>query len=255
MNMNIKVMSFNLRTRVASDGINCFDNRVDRILETIRTESPDLIGFQEATDGMREIISNAISDEYIMLGAGRNADYTGEGVPIAFKRSFASLFSFETFWLSATPSAPGSCFEKVEQSRCPRIAVIAKLVPNGYGKTITFCNTHLDHMSDTARLLGMSTILQKLSECGEGLILTGDMNARPDSLPITAARAFDGGRLLEASEPIDATFHAWGSRAIKIDYIFSDLPSSNAYHVPDEPAEGQPYISDHYPICATLSLF
>ena len=99
-----------------------------------------------------------------------------------------------------------------------------------------------------ARLLGMSTILQKLSECGEGLILTGDMNARPDSLPITAARAFDGGRLLEASEPIDVTFHAWGTRAIKIDYIFSDFPALGAHHVTDEPVEGQPYISDHYPV-------
>ena len=252
--MNLKVMSFNLRTRVDADGINCFDNRIDRILETIRTESPDLIGFQEATDAMREIIANLISDEYVMLGSGRNADYTGESVPIAYKRSAASLLSFETFWLSATPAVPGSCFQQVEQSRCPRVAVVARLIPKGYGKPITFCNTHLDHMSDTARLLGMSQILQKLSLCGEGVILTGDMNARPDSLPITAARAFDGGRLSEASEPIEVTFHGWGTRAIKIDYIFSDFPSSNAYHVKDEPAEGTPYISDHYPICATLDI-
>ena len=109
-------------------------------------------------------------------------------------------------------------------------------------------------MSDKARLLGMSTVLQRLSTFGNGIILTGDMNARPDSLPITAAKAFDSGRLLEASAPIDVTFHEWGKLAIKIDYIFSDFPASNAYHVKDEPAEGMPYISDHYPICATLDV-
>ena len=252
--MNIKIMSFNLRCRVEADGINYFDNRIDRIIETIRTESPDIIGFQEATDGMREIISEAISDEYVMLGAGRNADYTGESVPMAYKRRFASLLSFDTFWLSASPDVPGSRFEEVEQSRCPRTAVIAALVPKGYGKPITFCNTHLDHMSDTARLLGMTTVLQRLSDCHTPVILTGDMNARPDSAPIKAAIAYDGGRLKEASAGIDVTFHNWGARAIKIDYIFSDLPSKDAYHVIDEPAEGTPYISDHYPICATLSL-
>ena len=203
---------------------------------------------------MREIISRAISDEYVMLGAGREVDYSGEGVPMAYKRSFASLLSFDTFWLSASPEIPGSRFEEVEQSRCPRTAVIAKLVPKGYGKPITFCNTHLDHMSDTARLLGMTAVLQRLSGCRTPLILTGDMNARPGSLPIKAVSAYDGGRLKEASDGIDITFHGWGKRAIKIDYIFSDLPSRDAYHVIDEPAEGTPYISDHYPICATLSL-
>ena len=89
--MDIKIMSFNLRCRVEADGINYFDNRIDRIIETIRTESPDIIGFQEATGGMREIISRAISDEYVMLGAGREVDYSGESVPMAYKRSFASL--------------------------------------------------------------------------------------------------------------------------------------------------------------------
>ena len=252
--MDIKIMSFNLRCRVEADGINCFDNRIDRILETIRTESPDVIGFQEATDGMRKIISDAISDEYVMIGAGRNADYTGESVPMAYKKSFASLLSFNTFWLSATPNVPGTRFEEVEQSRCPRTAVIAELVPYGYGKPITFCNTHLDHMSDTARLLGMTAILERLSTCRTPIFLTGDMNARPDSSPIKTALAFDGGRLKEATEGIETTFHNWGMRAIKIDYIFSDLPANGAYHVKDEPSEGTPYISHHYPICATFTL-
>ena len=45
--MELKVMSFNLRTDTPKDGINAFSERYPRVLEVIRNEKPDLIGFQE----------------------------------------------------------------------------------------------------------------------------------------------------------------------------------------------------------------
>ena len=58
--MEMKIMSFNLRTEARSDGINYFPHRKSRILSAIETESPDLIGFQEATDTMRDWLIEAL---------------------------------------------------------------------------------------------------------------------------------------------------------------------------------------------------
>ena len=41
--MKLKIMTFNLRVRVESDGVNCFDNRREKIFSVIDSEKPDLI--------------------------------------------------------------------------------------------------------------------------------------------------------------------------------------------------------------------
>lgn len=43
--MNVKVMTFNLRTPSKIDGDNHFTNREGNILKAIKEEAPDLIGF------------------------------------------------------------------------------------------------------------------------------------------------------------------------------------------------------------------
>ena len=49
----LKVMTFNIRVEADIDGINNLVNRREKILNTIATEAPDLIGFQEVRDGTR----------------------------------------------------------------------------------------------------------------------------------------------------------------------------------------------------------
>lgn len=44
--MNIKVMTFNLRTTVKNDGVNYFPNREGNILAAIEREEPDLISYK-----------------------------------------------------------------------------------------------------------------------------------------------------------------------------------------------------------------
>lgn len=247
-------MTFNLRIRVEADGINCFDNRRPRIIETIRTEAPDLIGFQEGNDLMMDFLREELSDTYTIIGCGRNTDYSGESASVAFRRDLFRLISCETLWLSNAPSTPGTSYEGSDQSRCPRVVTHVTLIAKGTSTPFHFFNTHLDHIGEVARQLGMTQILQSISLSSGAVILTGDMNARPDSLPVKMALDFAGGRLTDATADVPVTFHGWGSRAIKIDYIFTDLPVLSSYHVPDEPKEGEPYISDHYPVVAELSL-
>ena len=82
----LKIMSFNIRLEADCDGINHQKNRRNRILQTVITESPDLVGFQEASDEARAWLSTALTD-YTLVGCGRCAGYAGEGARACLARS------------------------------------------------------------------------------------------------------------------------------------------------------------------------
>ncbi|MBE6596313.1 MAG: endonuclease/exonuclease/phosphatase family protein [Ruminococcaceae bacterium] len=253
--MKIKVMTFNIRCKNPGDGINSFDNRKERILNAIVQESPDLIGFQEVTDAQRNFLKENISDKYTLLGCGRDANYYGEAVCIAFKRELFDLISFETFWLSSTPKLAGSIYEGSDQSNCPRFTTYAKLIAKELTEPIHFFNTHLDHQGEIAKLLGITQIIQKISECKGKFLLTGDFNANPDSEVISAIKAVKSPCFKDATENLDYTFHAFGQKSApcKIDYIFTNGNALDSHTVSDNPDDGI-YISDHFPVCANIEI-
>ena len=251
--MNFKVMTFNLRIRAQVDGINIFDNRIQNIIGAIRREGPDLIGFQEVTDDARELLRATLSPEYTLLGLGREKNMRGESVCIAYRNQAFELLSFDTFWLSDTPDVPGSRYENTDQGPCPRTTLRATLSPLGDGDVIHFFNTHLDNRGRTARNYGMAQIKKEIEKLGGRFILTGDMNDTPDSDCIAIALSVDGA--IDTTAGIDGTFHNYGTlqEAYKIDYIITNIPSEKAYCVADEHKDGI-YISDHYPVCASLEI-
>lgn len=260
MSVKLKVMSFNLRVRTQNDGINIFDNRTERISEVIKQESPSLIGFQEVTDYMRDWLQAELRSEYTLIGCGRMADYTGESTVLAYRTCDFLLLNAETFWLSGTPRVPGSRFE-VDQSHCPRICTCVTLKHRNAEKLLAFYNTHTDHLGRTARLLEVTQIMQHISQNvpqNANVVITGDMNATPQSPEIIAyTTSIPDRHLVDCTESIGGTFHGFGKRTeyIKIDYIFTDAKTvpSESYAVADIPKEGI-YMSDHLPVCAYIEL-
>ena len=251
--MKLKVMTFNLRYRTEKDGINCFDNREPRVLEVIKNEAPALIGFQEATDYQRDFLRRELSEEYVVLGCGRKANYRGEAPCLAYRRDMFELVKYDTFWLSDTPSVAGSRYESLDQSACARTTVYAVLSPNDYDGCIAFFNTHLDHIGEKARIAGMKQTAEVIKQVGGKFVLTGDMNDVPDSECIAVAKAIEGA--VDATKRIKRTFHNFGRKKedFKIDYIITNGRAIDAYAVEDIPVEGV-YISDHYPVCAHIEL-
>lgn len=254
--MKIKVFTFNLRTESKGDGPNYFPNRRGRILDTIKEYCPDIIGFQEATDSMREWVSATLAD-YITVGCGRGRDYRGESTIISFRRDRFELIKCETFWLSPTPNTPGTGYG-IDQSACPRIATAALLKPKNCSEPFLFCNTHLDHKGKTARLLGSVQLLQYLSSQPHKFILTGDFNATPEALEITLLTTVPSFPVADATAGLPGTFHGFGNAASrpKIDYIFTNLrfDPADSFVVPDEPDHDGVYISDHNPVCAQIDV-
>lgn len=254
--MKLKVFTFNLRTDTPVDGPNAFPYRRGRILETIRSYKPDLIGFQEARDNMREWLRAELSD-YMIVGCGREADYRGESVVLAYRKdAFEALWS-RNFWLSMTPEVPGSRYG-LDQSSCPRVTTAVCLKHVDHPTPFIFCNTHLDHKGETARLLGAAQIMQFLSAQPYRFVLTGDFNAKPESREIAVITSVPGFPVTDATAGLGGTFHGFGKRAgnkVKIDYIFTNLECdpSDSFIVPDEGVDGV-YISDHHPVGAVVQV-
>jgi endonuclease/exonuclease/phosphatase family metal-dependent hydrolase len=258
MSVLIKAMTLNLRMRTEKDGKNCFDFRKNRILEVIANENPDVIGFQEATDGMLAWLKESLVD-YVVLGHGRKADYHGEGTPIAYRRSLFDLHRFEEMWLSYTPDVSGSRIEGVEQSKHPRVMAYAELIHKDAEKPFVFCNVHTDHKGERARVAECMMVMQKLSTSPWKFVLTGDFNDRPDNPSICVIRATaDTLGTVDATENIVGSLHLFTGEVKdrKIDYIFTNLPTdpTKSYAVEDHGIDGVFY-SDHLALCAWIEIF
>lgn len=252
----MKIMSYNLRFDGPWDGINAFSNRIPRVLETITKESPDIIGFQEVTDSMRKTMRDILT-EYVTVGCGRDGDYHGEAMLIAYKKDLFELIEVKNVWLSETPTVPGTKYG-VDHSGCPRMYTSILLKHNDIAKPFRFINTHLDHEGEKARVLEAEQLCADIDKYEENFILTGDFNATPNTPEINLITDKLKHRgCVDCTKELGPTFHAFGKlteeEQVKIDYIFTDGKCKNAYRVQDIPVNGQ-YYSDHNAVCAEIEL-
>ncbi len=254
-----KIMTCNLRTDCASDGINSFMNRRAFIAERLAAYSPDVIGFQEIRPHMYAWLVENLPDYYV-VGSGRGVDRGDEAVCIAFRKSEFILCDLETFWLSATPDQPGSRYSG-DQSPCPRVCTVVTLKPLN-GSPFRVFNVHTDHVGKVARVLASNQVLQKLSELNERspmpAFITGDFNADPDDLCITTMTNYSAVKLIDLTAGSGITFHEFGKRlvsgGIKIDYIFAGADTvCRSMTVCRDERDGV-FISDHFPLIAEVEL-
>ena len=258
MRIKMKIVSFNIRCpwiETQKSEINSFIHRAGMIYDKLRRERPEIVGFQEVTAPIFGFLKNSLSDIYDFNMFFRSANFDGEGVAIATLKDSIVCHSVDSFWLSPTPRIPGSRFP--EQSECPRVATVGVYRERATGRLVRVCNTHLDHISDEARVLGISLLLGRLAEINAEYplptVLLGDLNARPDSEPIAVIKASHLA-LTELTADLPVTFHDYGAEEVKIDYIFGtkELAEcvSEAFAWDDEHAGI--YLSDHYPIGVEL---
>ncbi|MBQ1948431.1 MAG: endonuclease/exonuclease/phosphatase family protein [Clostridia bacterium] len=244
----MKIMTYNLRcTWLNADGVNAFLHRAGLMLDTLETEKPDVICFQEVIEVQQAFLEKHLND-YLLLWHGRYENYNGEGLAIAVRKDTMALHGLEVFWLSPTPQKPGSRFEK--QSDCPRICQIATLRQKATGKLFRVFNVHLDHISEEARVLGMGAAMEAIEKENQKLalplFLLGDMNAYPESEAIQNAKYV----LVDLTENSGGTYHEFGHKEEKIDYIFTDNQTAkNSWQCTRvERMDHGIYLSDHYPV-------
>lgn len=254
----IKVVTFNARCvyfdKVGDgDGVRSFVFRAGYIYDKIHNELPDIILFQEFVKEHLDIMKKLFC-EYEFIGHFRNEDFTGEGVYTAIKKDKIQVLGIDSYWLSPTPYVPGSRYQN--QSECPRTCLTVKVRDIESGKIFRVLNTHLDHISDEARIWGVRQILKCACKDTEKdnipFILGGDFNAEPDSKTIRYCNNFEKIKIFDITENIDVTFHGWGKERAKIDYIYVTEALKvkvQSVCIWDDKIYGM-YLSDHYPVCA-----
>ncbi len=261
----LTVLTFNLRGAYIPDGLNAWPNRADQVVDLLRREDPDLVGFQEAQQGNLDLLEEAFPEH----GWERGPEYNNR-VPFAWpavRWNPDRLRKVEAggFWLSTTPERHSGDWE----TNCIRSALWIRfqLLPDG--PEFVHLNTHLDHISGKARLEGSKVILEKLSpfaRLGLPLLLTGDFNAGPESDVHGLFREEGFADLFHATGGRDGpevfTFHAFTGKRVpgeeRIDWILSRPGkgwrwSARSHEILTD-AKPPVYPSDHYPVRAVVRL-
>lgn len=250
-----KIMSYNLRCLTPMDvGQKSWFYRADYILQDIETEAPGILGFQEATCWQYDFLVEALPD-YDSVITYRDKAFNSEGCPIFYHTGRYTLVDKGSFWLSETPET----MSRDWGAACYRITSYVILTDNASGKDFVVFNTHLDHVSDEARIKGMEVVLDKIAQFG-GLpaVIMGDLNAEEDSATIAAATEHFLDARYAAPETVDTyTYQNWGNftEARRIDYFMISRSGivPLRYSVLDQPHDGV-WSSDHSPIVLTMVL-
>ncbi len=176
----LRVMTFNLRLNIASDGPNAWPHRRDMVASMVRFHRADLVGVQEALpDQLSDL--DALLPEFDRFGAGRTAARSGEHSAIFYRNDRFEVLDQSTFWLSETPQVPGS---KGWDAAYERIVTWGRMRDRRTGSTFFHFNTHFDHVGKVARRESARLLVQKIGEiagAGAHVIVTGDFNDVPGS--------------------------------------------------------------------------
>jgi endonuclease/exonuclease/phosphatase family metal-dependent hydrolase len=260
----IQVMTFNVRYDNREDSSFAWKNRAGQVCGFLTSEKPDIIGMQEVLWNQYEVLDSALT-EYSSVGVGRDDGIkAGELNPIFYRKERFELVRTITFWLSDTPEVPGS---KGWGSSLPRIVTWLELVDK-HNKKHFFCfNTHFAHDSDSARIMSSKLLLKEVEKISAGFpfIITGDFNMSPKSTgykiltgPDESVPLLKDSFIISEKKPSgpSGTFNGFNNknRTGRIDYVFV----RNGMKVTDLKTiikkEDGIYISDHWPVKATIVL-
>ncbi len=220
----ITLGTFNMRVDTKIDGARRFDNRKPLMIAQFLDQLPTLMGLQEITPPMAAYLKENLP-QYALIGSSRNKDFSGEKSPIVYLKSTLSLHRYDTFWLSPTPTIPGSRY--FWQSPYPRICTWAVFYHKASQKRFRFYNTHLDHISPYARKKAIKQIIQTIiahqAEETLPLFVVGDFNFTPRKKEY----ALFGSPYLPLQNLVkgfDYTYHGFQKRGLSsIDYIFTNI--------------------------------
>jgi endonuclease/exonuclease/phosphatase family metal-dependent hydrolase len=251
----LKVMTFNIRYDNPADSIYSWDNRKEIVYSLIREEDPAITGLQEVLANQLKDLKKALHG-YGSAGVGRDDGISkGEFSPIMFQKTMFRLEETSTFWLSETPSVPGSISWN---AACTRIVTWARLRDKKTGATFFFFNTHFDHVSEEARVRSAQLLLDSIRSIAgnDPVILTGDFNCTSsDKAYRIIANGLDDCRSLTGSQEtaFQTTFIGFPADLKKsedIDHIFlgrGNYFTVRSYQVLLFNVEGK-FPSDHLPV-------
>ena len=274
--MDLRVMTYNLRFADYDNGApHSWSRRRPAMAALLRQESPDLIGTQEGLYRQLRDVHEDIQQsgkKYDWIGTGREGGSRGEFMALFYDTGRLTPVAYAHFWICENPCAVGG---KWPGAGSPRMVTWVRFRDSATCKEFYALNTHLDNVSEEARLGGARLLVQQMHhpeaplppfEAGLPCIVTGDFN-------VPAARGKGGvyemlltdGKLTDTwtSAPPDGRGNEYGtwhdykgpsSPGRRIDWILtSPGVRTTSAGINTFALDGR-YPSDHFPVQATLDL-
>lgn len=208
-------MSFNVRgASHRRDGINLWEHRAGMNIDTIRRYGPDVIGFQECQNANLEVYKKELPGYTRLKGPLYGTGQVEEYAAIFFDPEQFEELDSGGFWLSDTPEEYSASWG----NEVIRSANWAVLRCRENGASFLHVNTHLDHVSEPARVQGNRLILEQREETNANhgdppTVVTGDFNCKPGTSPyrVFVEEGFKDTFLAAGNEDDEGayTFHAF----------------------------------------------
>ena len=255
----VKVMSFNIRLDVASDGENRWDARKNKVAALMNYYEADFIGGQEVQYHQLQYLLSQLTN-YSYIGVGRDdGKEAGEYSCIFYNKEKFDVIQQSTFWLSQTPDSVSFGWN----AACRRVCTYGLFQNKKTKQKLWVFNTHFDHIGDTARLESAKLITEKilrLTSTKHPIIVMGDFNSKPEEAPATFMKQHFRNARDISKEKAYGPADTWNAFAFDkkpdgcIDYIFLSLHSGMVAKkfatITD--SYDMKYPSDHFPILATI---
>lgn len=268
-------MTFNLRFPEYDPAVpHSWPRRRPAVAALLARELPHVLGTQEGKyRQLRDIHADLrqTGASYDWIGAGREGGSRGEFMAVFFDTARLEPVEYEHFWIAEDPYAVGELWPGAGS---PRMVTWVRFRDLADGREFYALNTHLDNVSEEARLAGARLLVQQTHDPRPPLppfdpelpcVVTGDFNAPADGAPggVHGTLLAEGGLTdsWTAAPPQQRgeehrTWHDYrGARpGPRIDWIltspgFRTLSARINTFAP----EGQ-FPSDHFPVQATLHL-
>jgi endonuclease/exonuclease/phosphatase family metal-dependent hydrolase len=261
MAQDIKVMSYNIRLDVQSDGENRWDLRRNEMSNMLNYYAPDFLGMQEVLEHQRQFLLTNLPD-YRSIGVGReDGKAKGEYSCIFYRNDQYQLLQQATFWLSTTPDTVSVGWD----AALPRVCTYGLFKHKASNKLIWVFNTHFDHMGATARYESARLIYQRIQQATKAhaapVVMMGDLNSRPNEAPSQYLDSvMVNARTISKQNPLGPA-DTWDGFAFNkkpegnIDYIFLEKNSvlQTDKFITITHSYDLKYPSDHLPVMAHLS--
>ena len=254
----LRLMTFNLRFENDFDGVNCWDNRRGFLVRTILKYRPHIVGTQEGKPSQLAFLEENL-DGYRIAADSRHWDDHCQYPTLYYLEEEFALIESNEFWLSETPEVHMS---KSWDSAFPRMITYAYLEKRHTGVQLWVSVTHLDHISERARIEAAKMIRNWALERRAPTVLLGDFNDCPGSdvhriLNKPLGPFADSWQVLGMLEDQQSfTHHGFTGIPAKgrIDWILTTQEFSvlDAAVVSDNEAGSYP--SDHFPYWVDLEL-
>lgn len=252
---DLRVMTFNVRLPLASDGENRWEARRALMIDTIRRAHPDVIGTQELF-GLQGDALVAGLPGYRWFGRGRRGGGADdEHMGVLYRTDALRLIESGDFWYSDTPDVVGSLGWG---NPLPRMATWGLFESRRDGSRFYLFDTHFPYRDedDAVRTRCAQALRERIRALPQDVpvVVTGDFNAGDDSTAHAELSAMlaDAWQVAPKRRGPEGTFHGFGGQPQRrIDWILVRGFEVRSVETLTS-HRGARYPSDHFPVLAVL---